>query len=194
MSHAPRSNSCAECGEALALFQPVCEECETAHEWTYRAACHDCGEQVSYTDEECPECGAPLSIWRALEADVLSRDEPIAIWKDRVPRPTDAGYRIHFGSIHGQWADYRRSLGDGDLHIRSYPRRYELHYDDVSAVESPGRHLLRHGAPAATASGVDLALRIGRAVAESGRFLAGPIRSPETWLSRQHDSEDGSAN
>jgi hypothetical protein len=184
-----RPSSCVDCGEELALFQPVCTACETAHEWHYHAPCHDCGERVDYTDEDCRACGAALSVWPALEADVLDREELMLIWKEAVPRPTEAGYRIHLGSIHGQWADYRRSLGEGDMHIRSYPKRYELHYDDVSAVETPGRHLLRHGGPAAAASGIDLALRVGKTVADSGRVLTGTVRSPRTWLSR-----DDSAN
>lgn len=177
-----QSKSCAECGQPLALFQPVCEDCETRHEWTYRAPCHDCGEVVSGTDEDCPRCGATLSVWRALEADALGHEEPIAIWKDAVPRPTKAGYRLHFGSIHGQWADYRRSLGEsGDLHIRSYPKRYELHHDDVSALDAPGRHLLRHGLPAATASSIGLTAQVGKSVAKSARLASETVRLTSLW-------------
>ena len=185
-----RAESCVECGAPLALFQPVCERCETSLEWTYRVPCHDCGDVVDYTDEDCPHCGARLSVWRALEADALGREEPLLIWKEAVPRPTEAGYLIHFGSVHGQWADYRRSFGeDGDLHIRSYPKRYELHHDDVSAVDTPGRHLLRHGLPAATASGIDLVTRVGETISASGRLVRKTVPSPYTWLSKKRDSE-----
>lgn len=192
MEAAPsRAKSCVECGRPLALFQPVCEDCGTTHKWTYQAPCHDCGEVVSYTDGDCPHCGATLLIWRALEADALAGEEQLTIWKEAVPRPTEAGYRIHFGSIHGQWADYRRSLGeDGDLHIRSYSKRYELHHDDVSAVDAPGRHLLRHGPPAATASGIDLAKRVGRTVGESARLATWTVYSPYVWLADRQRPKD----
>jgi hypothetical protein len=179
MNTAPsRAESCVECGESLTLFQPVCEECETVHDWAYRAPCHDCGETVSYRDGNCPNCRASLSIWRALEADALGRAAPITVWKAAVPRPTAAGYRVHLGSIHGQWADYRRSLGDsGDFHVRSFPKRYELHHDEVSAIGAPGRHLLRHGLPAATASGIGLTARITGHLADSLRVASEGARS-----------------
>ncbi len=186
----PRAETCVDCGEELALFQPVCKACGTAHEWEYRAPCHNCGEQVTY-DGDCPHCGTELLIWRALEADALGTDEPISVWKESVPRPTAAGYRVHLGSIHGQWVDYRRSMDeDGDMHIRSYHNRYELHHDEVSAVDSPGRHLLRHGLPAAFESGSELTVRTGRALAESGRLLRRTVRSPYAWLSRNNEPKE----
>jgi hypothetical protein len=191
---APRAESCVECGAELVLFQPTCRRCETAHEWEYRAPCHDCGEQVAY-DGACPHCGSELSIWRALEADVLGRDEQLTVWKASVPRPLTAGYRVHLGSVQGQWVDYRRSLGEGgEMHIRSYHNRYELHHDDVSALDSPGRHLLRHGLPAAIASGTELGARAGKTVARSGTLLRRALQSPYAWLGTNRDDEDSGKN
>lgn len=186
---APRAETCVDCGEELALFQPVCQGCATAHEWEYRAPCHDCGEQVGY-EGTCPHCGTELVVWRALEADVLGHEKPLTVWKESVPRPIAAGYRVHLGSAHGQWVDYRRSLGeDGEMHVRSYPRRYELHHDAVSALDSPGRHLLRHGLPAAVAAGTELGVRAGRAAAKSERLARRALRSPYSWLSGDRESE-----
>ncbi|MXR50676.1 hypothetical protein GRX03_03510 [Halovenus sp. WSH3] len=186
------ARTCVNCGESLAVFQPVCEHCETSHEWTYRGPCHDCQAVVSYTEDACPECGTALSVWRLLEAEALDRDEHITVWKDAVPRPTEAGYQVHVGSFQGQWMDYRRSLGEGDIHVRSYPKRYELHHDDVSALTDPARHLLRHGPTAAAASGIGLAARFGKAVAESGRLLG--ATGPYRWLSADRDETEQSAD
>ena len=186
----PGAETCVTCGEELALFQPVCRACETAHEWDYRAPCHSCGEQVAY-DDDCSHCGTELDVWRALEADVLGSEEPISIWKESVPRPTAAGYRVHLGSVHGQWVDYRRSLGeDGDMHIRSYHNRYELHHDEVSAVDSPGRHVLRHGLPVATASSIGLAKRVGKTVRRPIRLATKTVASPYAWLSKRRERDE----
>lgn len=181
-----QAEACRTCGAELVLFQPTCPRCETAHEWEFQAPCHDCGEQVAY-ECACPHCEAELPVWCALEADVLGRDEP----KKRVPRPLTAGYRVHLGTVHGQWVNYRRSLGESEMHVRSYPRRYELHHDEVSALDSPGRHLLRHGLPAVVASGAELGTKAGKGVARSGRLVRQALRSPYAWL-RTDRSDKGS--
>lgn len=177
---------CVECGEPLSLFQPACEDCGTAHEWSYRAPCHDCGGPAEYTEKRCPHCGTELTVWRAMEADVVARETALEIWKDAVPRPTQAGYQFHLGSIHGQWADYRRPVSGGDFHVRVYADHYELHRDDVSAIDAPARHLLRHGAPAATASGIDIARRVGGIAADVSRLA---VRTPFESFRRVIGSE-----
>ena len=179
---------CRECDAELLLFQPACRECETKHRWKFRAACHACGELTDYTDERCTHCGSELSIWRALEAEARATTGPIAVWKDAVPSPLEAGYRIHLGSIRGQWADYRRAVDDGgDFHVRSYARYYKLHHDHVSAVRAPGRHVLAHGPSAVAASTVDVTSQVGGTVIRAGKFANTLLREPFRWLSVDDD-------
>lgn len=190
MQTPPRTHECTACGDSLLLFQPTCRRCDTAHTWQYRAACHDCGELTEYTDEACAHCGAQLSIWRALEADALAQEETLELWKDAVPRPIEAGYRLHLGSIRGQWADYRRSLPDGgEFHVLAYAKRYELHHDEVGALDSPGRHLLRHGGPAAVATGIDTVRRTARAARQTTRLAGRILGIPATLFGRSEDEE-----
>lgn len=183
MTGAKRQHEWANCGAALVLFQPTCQACDTEQAWQYAGPCRSCGETADYLAGECESCGTDLSIWRALEAQVFVEDEPALVWREAVPRPTEAGYRRHLGSVHGQWADYRRTVEDGgDFHIRRYLRYYELHYDDVSAVDSPTRHLLRHGPAAAVGSGFALTRQLTGAVAESGRLAGRTALRPYGWL------------
>lgn len=185
---------CRKCDAELWLLQPACRQCETEHRWTFRAACHECRELTDYTENRCTNCGSELAIWRALEAEARATTGPVAVWKDAVPSPLEAGYRIHLGSIRGQWADYRRAVDDGgDFHVRSYARHYKLHHDDVSAVRAPGRHVLAHGPSAATASTVDLATQVAETTIRTGKFANTLFRQPFRWLAgdNDHASESG---
>jgi hypothetical protein len=178
MSGPPRYE-CNRCGEGMYLLEPECGNCGERYAWTYEAPCQSCGETVDYTAGECPACGAALSLWRALELAVLATDGPVAVWKEAVARPTEAGYRPHVGSVHGQWADYRRPVDDGEFHVRSYADRYELHADDVSAVNRPATHLLRYGPTAVTGTGFEIATGLTGALVRSSE-LATRLLSPAT--------------
>jgi len=176
-------HGCVDCNEPLALFEPTCSVCSTDQIWTYCGPCESCGETADYLTDACGNCGAALPIWRALEAAVYTNDDPLLIWREAVPRPSEERYRRHIGSVHGQWADYRRATDDGgDFHVRRYRRYYELHYDDVSAVDSPTRHLLRHGPAAAISSGIAITRGVTGAVAESGRLAGRTAMGPYNWL------------
>lgn len=192
MSRSSPRYACKRCKEPMYLLQPVCENCSEQYVWQYETVCHSCGETVDYTAQRCPACGAELPIWRALELAVLTTDGEVAVWKESVPRPTDAGYRYHFGSVHGQWADYRRPVESGEFHVRSYRNRYELHFDDVSAVEEPAKHLIRHGPTAATGTGFDLLTRLTGTVVDSGEFATRMIQTPvaaQSALKKQDGKE-----
>lgn len=178
MARSPPRYDCEHCGEPMYLLQPACEECGEQYVWQYEIACHSCGEPADYTGERCPACDAELPIWRALEVAVLAAEGTVGVWKESVPRPTEAGYRYHLGSIHGQWADYRRPVEDGEFHVRSYTDHYEIHCDDVSAVERPAGHLLRHGPTAVTGAGFDLATRLTGTVIESGELATRVLQPP----------------
>jgi len=167
----------------LYFLQPTCRECDNHHDWTYELPCHNCGKRVDYTDEKCPHCEETLPIWRALEVEALTTEEVISVWKKSVHSPLKDGYRVHLGSIHGQWADYRRATPEGgDFHIRAYPRHYELHYDKISAVDAPARHILHHGPSAAATSSIDIAKRVGETVARTGEMMNSAVRQPYSWI------------
>jgi len=191
MSGPPRYE-CERCGEGMYLLEPECANCGERYAWAYEAPCQSCGEVVDYTAGECPACGAELSLWRALELAVLATDGPVAVWKDHLPRPTDAGYRPHVGSVHGQWADYRRPVDDGEFHVRSYADRYELHADDISAVTRPAAHLLRHGPTAVTGTGFDIATGLTGALVRSS-VLAAQLLSPAAWQTPLGEMTDARA-
>ena len=191
MSGPPRYE-CERCGEGMYLLEPECGNCGERYAWAYEAPCQSCGEVVDYTAGACPACGAELSLWRALELAVLATDGPVAVWKDTLSRPTEAGYRPHVGSVHGQWADYRRPVDDGEFHVRSYADRYELHADDISAVARPAAHLLRHGPTAVTGTGFDIATGLTGALVRSSE-LATQLLSPATWQTPLGEMTDHSA-
>jgi hypothetical protein len=192
---AAQQHECVACGAALALFQPTCPSCDTKQVWRYNGPCPDCGDKADYLAGDCENCGTSLSIWRALEAKVSVDEEPLLLWRAAVPRPTEQGYRRHLGSIYGQWADYRRTVDDGgDFHIRRFLRYYELHYDDVSAVDSPTRHLLRHGPSAAVGSGLALTRQVTGAVAQSGRLAGRTALAPYDWLRSVGEQADAEAD
>lgn len=172
---------CKHCDTELLRLQPTCDSCEKSQEWEQRAACHGCDKIVDYTQEECQHCGTSLPLWRALEAAIFETDSTLTLSKDGLEHPTKAGYRVHLGSVHGQWADYRRPVHEGgDFHVLVFADRYELHYDEVSAVETPGKHLLRHGLPAVTGMGVDLAKQIATATAASGAVARDALETSTT--------------
>jgi len=115
----------------------------------------------------------------------------LLLWREAVPHPGGEGYRRHLGSIYGQWADYRRAVdGGGDFHVRRFRRYDELHYDDVSAVDSPTRHLLRHGPAAAVGSSLELTRQVTGAVAESGRLAGRTALRPYGWLRSVREQGD----
>lgn len=189
MSDGPRRHSCIRCEQPLYFLQPVCTECEKSHDWQFEAACHTCGEQTEYTAERCTHCDTELSIWRALEADAITTTGDIGIWKEAVPSPLDAGYRVHLGSIHGQWADFRRVVRDGgDFHVRVYRRHYQLHHDRISAVDAPARHMIYHGPEVAATTSLDIAKRVGGTVLRSGKYANDAVRRPYSWIRSGEDT------
>lgn len=193
MGQSPPRYNCKRCSKGLYLLQPVCKRCDVRYEWSYEAPCYGCGTTVDYTAQRCPDCGTELSIWLALELDVLGNDRTVAVWKESVPRPTEVGYRYHVGSVHGQWADYRRPIDDGEFHVRSFADRYELHCDDVSAIERPASHLLRHGPTTVTGTGFDLLTRLTGTVVDSSEFATRMLRTPvaaHSALKKQEKKEE----
>jgi hypothetical protein len=178
-------HTCRSCGEGLYLFQEVCETCDEHHHWFYVADCLECGQETDYLHGACPGCGTEYSPWRAVEFEALDGDS-VAVAKDAVERPMRAGYRRHLGMVKGQWADYRRVLEDGDdveFHVRVYNRHYEMHLDDVSAIDDPAMHALRYAPRAAAVAGVG-AIRGAKTTAErSGKVLDTTLRTPFRLLS-----------
>jgi hypothetical protein len=172
MSEEPRGRACRECDTALHLLQRACEECGTAHGWSCVAECRECGRETDYLDGPCA-CGRKHSPWRV--AELAARTEgTVTVAKSAVERPGEAGYRRHVGTVRGQWADYRRVLDDGgEFHVRTYLDHYELHVDEVSALDEPTKHTLRYGPRAAVTTGADVV----RGVAGTARRAGGLVRS-----------------
>lgn len=161
MAEAEPRAACRECGEPLEVFRPTCENCGAEFDWTALVECEECGSHVEASTDTCPECGADVSIWRAIERDIAETGSPAAIWKDAVPRPSRDGYSRHLGSLKGQWADYRRVTEDGtEFHVLEFTDHYEIHRDEVSAMDHPGMHLVRYTPRivVATAGGVTLGM------------------------------------
>jgi hypothetical protein len=176
MSVEPKGRECGECGAPMHLLQSACEECETTHGWSCLAECRDCGQETDYLDGQCA-CGTAHSPWRAVE--LAARTEgSVTVAKNTVERPSEADYRRHVGTVHGQWADYRRVLdGGGEFHVRTYLDYYELHVDEVSAIDEPTKHTLRYGPRAAVATTVDLARGVAGATRRVGGFLRSSVVS-----------------
>jgi len=184
MSDETNRRECGGCGALIYLLQPACEECGTAHDWSCIAECRDCGRETDYLDGPCA-CGTAHSAWRAVE--LATRTEgPVTVAKDGIERPSEAGYRRHVGTVRGQWADYRRLLDSGEFHVRTYLDRYELHVDEVSAIDKPTKHTLRYGPRAAVTTSVDLV----RGVAGTTRRVGGFLRSsvvPDSFVSESQE-------
>jgi hypothetical protein len=172
------SDRCTACGAPLHLLTPECPECGTDQTWELRGECPECGRGRDFL-EPC-RCGAPATPWRALERVALA-DGTVSVAKDAVSRPTRAGYGRHLGTVKGQWADYRRDGDAGEFHVVVFLDHYELHVDDVGALESPTGHAIRY-APTAIASTARDAARgtVGRAargVGSGARWTGGLVRS-----------------
>jgi len=171
MSGEPRGRACTECGGAIHLLQRTCEECGTPHRWSCVAACLECGRETDYLDEACA-CGATHSPWRVVERAART-EGAVTVAKDAVERPSEAGYRRHVGTVRGQLADYRRVLdGGGEFHVRTYLDHYELHIDEVSALDEPAKHTLRYGPRAAAATGAEAAATGAEAAATGAEAAA----------------------
>lgn len=168
MAGLPPQHTCQDCGEPLYLFEQFCEACGSDHHWFYLADCLECGEETDYLAGECPNCGVEHSPWRAVEFEVL-RGEPIAVAKDAVPRPMQAGYRRHLGMVKGQWADYRRMHGeDGpEFHVRVFGDHYEMHPDEFSAIEEPAMHAFVYAPRVAATAGIGMIRGVTAAVDQS---------------------------
>lgn len=181
MSEGLTARTCDECGASLHLLQPTCDECGDDYEWSFVAPCLDCGRETEYLHGDC-ECGKTHSPWRVAER--IAREEgSVTIAKDPVERPSRAGYSRHLGTIRGQWADYRREADDGtEFHVRTFLDHYELHVDDVSALEEPTMHTLRYGPAAAVTTGTD-AVRATVSAAESfGSYVKSALRVPGAFI------------
>jgi len=174
MSGEPQGRECGECGAPMYLLQVACTECGTTHDWSCLAECRDCGRETDYLDGPCA-CGRAHSPWRAVELAARTEGE-VTVAKDAVERPTEADYRRHVGTVRGQWADYRRVLdGGGEFHVRTYLDHYELHVDEVSAIDEPTRHTLRYGPRAAVTTTVDLVRGVAGATRRVGGFLRSSV-------------------
>ena len=181
MSGESGNRTCRVCGAPLHLLQPTCEECGTAYEWHCLAACRECGRETDYLDGECT-CGATHSPWRVIELAALE-DGPVTVPKDAVPRTTDAGYQRHVGTVRGQWADYRRERdGGGEFHVRVYLDHYELHVDEVGALDEPTRHTLRYSPRVAVTAGTDVLHGVERAVRCAGGLVRSVLRVPTSFV------------
>jgi len=182
MSGEPRGRACKECGVSMHLLQRDCEGCGTTHRWSCVAACRECGRETGYLDGPC-DCGATYSPWRV--AELATRTEGrVTVAKDHVERPSEAGYRRHVGTVRGQWADYRRVLDDGgEFHVRTYLGHYELHVDEVSALDEPTRHTLRYGPRAAVATGTDIVGGVAGTARRAGGLVRSALGLPESLVS-----------
>lgn len=181
MSEGFPERTCDECGATLHLFQPSCEDCGADYEWSFVAPCLDCGRETDYLHGTC-ECDRLHSAWRVAER-IARAEGSVTVAKDAVERPSRAGYARHLGTIRGQWADYRRETDEGtEFHVRTYLDHYELHVDDVSALEEPTMHTLRYGPAAAVKTGTD-AVRATVRVAESlGHYVKSALRVPGAFI------------
>lgn len=84
--------------------------------------------------------------WRPwLEAALRLRPHSdVRVPRRGVPPPAAAGFRRSLGRVRGQRADHRHPLGDGrGLHVRTYPDRYEVHWDRVHLHRNPVGHWVR---------------------------------------------------
>jgi hypothetical protein len=177
MAGYPPQSRCQSCDRPLYLFQEACDECGTPHHWFYSAPCRNCGTEIDYLAGPCPDCGVEHSPWRAVEFDALT-DDPVAVAKDAVPRPIEAGYRRHLGMVKGQWADYRRAREDGsEFHVRVYSDHYELHLDDVGAIDNPAMHALTATPRLISTAGVGLLQGVEGAIERSGTLLNRTLRT-----------------
>lgn len=161
---------CPDCGRGVHFFQPSCPSCESTLEWDI--PCPECGNPRTSLDGPCPECGATVAPWRVLEAHVLADGEPVTVSKAAVPRPPTAGYSRHLGSVRGQWADFRRLLDEGrEFHVREYTNHYELHLDEVGALDSPGMHAVRYTPRVVANTGITVIDGLSTVVSYTGRLV-----------------------
>lgn len=136
---------CLACSAPIHFLQERCANCGEEHDWQYFGECEACGAEIDYLAGGCV-CGVAYSPWRVIEQELLYHEAPITVSKDAVARPMEAGYRRHLGAVKGQWADYRRVLEDGDeFHVRVFRDHYEIHLDEVSAIDDPTLHAVRYG-------------------------------------------------
>jgi len=83
-----------------------------------------------------------------------------------------AGYYRHIGSVKGQWADYRRPLkGGGEIHVRSFGDHYEVHLDNVGALDSPGKHAVWYAPRVAADGGIQVIETVGKALSYSSQVV-----------------------
>lgn len=184
-------DTCHECEQGVYFLQPVCPACGADIAWEYTAPCVTCGEQMDYLDGGCSSCGEDHSLWRAVELAVLARGGRVRVWRDAVPRPGREGYRWHVGSFRGQWADYRRPLTAGcEFHALDFGDHYEVHLDDVGALDSPGMHLLRYGPRAAITTWGDAVRGLQRTIAVPRRAIEYTLEVPLTLLPESDDEEE----
>lgn len=169
---------CDVCESALHLFQPACEECETPYEWSISGPCSECGREREYL-EPC-SCGASPSPWRGAESVAL-KEGTVTIDKDAVERPIAAGYHRHLGTIRGQWADYRRATDDGEFHVLVYLDHYELHVDEVGALDEPAKHGLRYGPKAAITTTTDIVRGLRNAAGRLGGWTRETVPTPSAF-------------
>ncbi|ERH10364.1 MAG: hypothetical protein J07HX64_02137 [halophilic archaeon J07HX64] len=161
------------------LLQPVCKECGTAHDWSCIVECRDCGRGTDVLDGPCA-CGVTHPSWRAIERAART-EGPVTVAKDAVERPSEVGYRRHVGTVRGQWADYRRVLDSGgEFHVRTYLHHYELHVDEVSAIDEPTKHTLRYGPRAAVTTTVDLVRSVAGTTRQVGGLLGSSVIPDES--------------
>lgn len=177
-------SSCGDCGEAVELFRPACENCEATFEWDVRVACPHCEADTEIRATSCHACGEDISPWRAIERDVSATDSPASVWKDAVPRPSRDGYRRHLGSLKGQWADYRRMLDDGtEFHVLEFSDHYEIHRDEVSAIDAPAMHLVRYTPRIMMATAGGLTLGLLDTMIYSGRIMTDAMQASASAIS-----------
>lgn len=172
-------HSCLACDEPIHFLQDPCPACGVSHAWFYVADCRQCGEETDYLDGPCECCGAEYSPWRVVEMELFGGSDVVTVPKDAVPRPMTDEYRRHLGTMKGQWADYRRVLDDGsEFHVRAYTDHYEIHLDEVSAIDDPAWHMVRYTPRVVAITGIGVVEGVQQTVERSGRLVNDTLRAP----------------
>ena len=179
------SDVCDSCQEVTLPLQPSCPACAASMDWELVCPCPGCGESVDHLEGYCSACDEPLGPWTAIRQAVRASETDIVVAKNGLPSPPAAGFRPHIGSLKGQRRDYRHPLEDGsDVHVREYDDRYEVHHDEVSAVEHPVGHLFTHaphylvGAVGVTALAIARSSRSRSALELAGSKLGESVSRP----------------
>jgi hypothetical protein len=170
---------CPSCDESIYFLTETCPHCGEAPDWHYVAPCEECGTEIDYLDGECDECSTRYTEWEVIEKELLATGQAIAVPKSAVPRPSTAGYTRHLGTIKGQWADYRRKFTNGnEFHVQVFRDHYEIHLDDVSAIDDPALHMIRYGPRVVEITGTGMYRSMKHGLKRSSKILGDSLRAP----------------